>query len=330
MSTPASVSNAGVYTPQDHDAVATVKKWLAEHDKSNAWLGKKASIPNGTLSQILSAKYVSSPTKQLNQLLSVLQVEESRLSDGPLGYVDTTVHKLMRVVFDRTRKNRNFGVFSGYVGVGKTSFCKHYKTSQPMTLLVESNPNMTVGVLLDELLNLLNVPIPTGLDRKFREVVRVLSGTNYLLLVDEAERLSAHALEYLRRIRDKAEVGVCLVGTEKLTQLLKAAHGKFDQVRSRVGMWPKTVERITRNDADELARAALADALGDGGAIEDDVLDALWAYSEGSARVLIEAMIPAIKDYGIEQLGKSGAELIDKIAQKVLFMPVRSMKGGAA
>jgi DNA transposition AAA+ family ATPase len=327
MSTPALVSPAAaprgalpsVYTPQDLDQVAAIKKWLSAHGQSNAWLGKKASIPNGTLSQILSGKYVSSPTKQLNQLASVLAVEEERMSDGPEGYVDTSVHQLMRVVFDRARKHQNFGVISGYVGIGKTCFCKHYKRVAPMTLLVEANPNMTPGVFLEELLAQLNVPIPTGLDRKFREVVRVLAGTNYLIVADEAERLSSGALEYLRRIRDKAQVGVALVGTEQLHVLLKLNHGRFDQVRSRVGMWPTTIEMIERNDADELARAALADV---SGADTDEVLDALWAYSEGSARVLMEALVPAIKDYGRGQVSLTDA-LVDKIAQKVLFLAPR-------
>jgi DNA transposition AAA+ family ATPase len=62
-----------------------------------------------------------------------------------------------------------------------------------MTLLVESSPNMTPGVLLTELLEQLNNAVPPGLDRKFRELVRVLRGTNYLVIVDEAERLSSSA-----------------------------------------------------------------------------------------------------------------------------------------
>jgi DNA transposition AAA+ family ATPase len=320
---PAPRSASSVYTPQDLDQVAAIKKWLAAHEKSNAWLGKKASIPNGTLSQILSLKYVSSPTKQLNQLASVLAVETARMQDGPEGYVETSVHQLMRVVFDRARKHQNFGVVSGYVGVGKTSFCKTYRSTAPMTLLVEANPNMTPGVFLEELLAQLNAPMQVGLDRKFREVVRVLSGTNYLIVADEAEKLSSNALEYLRRIRDKAQVGVALVGSEKLTALLSVHHGQFDQVRSRVGMWPRTIERITRDDCDALARSALSDF----SELSDDVLDALWGYCEGSARVLVEVLVPALRDYSP---GKDlSAKIVDGIAQKVIFLAPRKQDGKA-
>ena len=308
-----------IYTPQDLDKVASIKAWLGVQEKSRSWIAKKASIPSGTLSQILSAKYVSSPTRQLNQILSVLEVETERLKDGTPGYIRGSVHKLMEVVCDRTRKHQNFGVVTGYVGVGKTRFAKEYRVTHPMTVLVEASPHMTPGVLLTELLEQLNNAVPPGLDRKFREVVRVLRGTNYLLIVDEAEKLSSSALEYLRRIRDMAMVGVVLSGTEKLSSMIKPQHGQFDQVRSRVGMWPKTIERITRDDADDMAREALAEA----GELTDEVLETLWRFSDGSARVLTENLVPAIRDYGMGNLPLTG-KLIATIAQKVLFMTDRA------
>lgn len=314
-------TNNSVYTQEDVAKVDRVIKWLTANEKSRAWLSKKSSIPGGTLSQILSGKYVSSPTRQLIQLESVLAVESDRLRDGSPGYVKGSVHKLMDVVCNRTRQHQNFGVVTGYVGVGKTRFCKEYRATHPMTILVEASPNMTPGVLLTELLEMLDVAIPRGLDNKFREVVRCLGGTNYLLIVDEAERVSCNAMEYLRRIRDRAQVGVVLVGTEKLTTLIKPQHGQFDQVRSRVGMWPRTVERVTRDDADDMARAALGLAT-DGVLVDvpDEVLDALWAYCDGSARVLTENLIPAIKDYGIAKGTTLTAALIQQIAERVLFM----------
>lgn len=332
MSTPATVDAAtqslpgmgkklaGIYSPQDLEKAAAVAKWLEDHGQSKAWLSKKASIPNGTLSQILSGKYVSSPTRQLNQMLAVLETEGDRLKDGTPGYVKGSVHKLLSVVCDRTRKHQNFGVITGYVGVGKSRFLEEYAKAAPMTLLIEVSPNMTPGVLMTELLQQLNNATPVGLDRKFRELVRVLKGTNFLIIADEAEKMSTGALEYLRRIRDMAQIGVVLAGTEKLTGLIKPEHGQFDQIRSRVGMWPETIKGISRDDADDMARAALAADL------SDEVLASLWEYSQGSARVLNENLVPAIKDYGMGSVPLS-AKLIETIAAKVLFMSKKSSEG---
>lgn len=304
-----------IYTEADLAQVEHICRWLEKNGKARAWLGKKTGIPGGTMSQILSGKYPSSPSKQLATCAEAIEVEEARMADGPAGYVKGSVHKLVNVVCDRTRKHANIGVVTGFVGVGKTRTLKEYCAVKSLTLLVEASPRMTPGVLLTVLLEQLGTTVPPGLDRKFREVVRVIGGTNYLVLVDEAEKLSAAALEYLRRIRDVARVGVVLVGTEKLTALIKPLHGQFDQIRSRVAMWPQTIESITRDDADDMTRAALSDT---GGDLSDDMLDALWAYCSGSARVLNESLIPAIKDYAS---GKTLTQaLVEQIASKVLFM----------
>lgn len=312
-----------VYTPNDLELVELVKTWLTEHNKPRAWLSGITRIPNGTISQILSGKYASSPSRQLGTMLSCLNVEEERLKDGTSGYIKGSVHQLLEVVYERTRKHQSFGVVTGYVGVGKTRTATEYANTTPLTVLVEASPHMTAGVLLDVLLDQLNAPAPAGLDRKFREVLKALRGTNFLIIVDEAEKVSAPALEYLRRIRDMAKVGIVLQGTEKLSALIKPQHGTFDQIRSRVQMWPKTIECISRNDADDMARAALADA----GELADEVLDALWAYGEGSARMLNENLVPAIKDYG---RGALTAALVHKIFKTVLRMDAPKVQGGKA
>lgn len=312
------------YTAQDLDKVRSIEAWFKEHEQSRSWLAKKLRVSSGTVSQVLNQKYPSAPTSHLDAMLAVLQVESERLGDGTPGYVDTTVHKMATVVCDRTRKQASFGVLVGSVGVGKTRTLKEYAKRHPQTLVVEANPGMTPGSLLIELLTQLNVLVPHGLDRKFAAVVAALKDTNYLVVADEAETMSAQALHHLRRVRDKAGVGIVFSGTEKLHQLIKPEHGQFEQIRSRVAMWPATIKTITRDDADELARAGLTDEFGELG---DDVLDALWALGAGSARVLMESLVPTVRDYAPEG-SKLTAALVEKIAEKVLFM--KRTSGGKA
>lgn len=304
-----------IYTPQDTEKCAQVQRWLEQHQQNRAWLSRKTKMPNGTLSQILNGKYTASPTRQLDLMLSVIEVEAARLADGTPGYVKGSVHKLVNVVCSRTRKERSFGVVTGFVGTGKTRTLKEYRGTHPQTLLVEASPSMTPGNLLSEILRQLNVPEPAGLDKKFRAIVDALSGTNFLIICDEADRMSSSALEYVRRIRDMALIGIVLAGTEKLRQQLNVEHGNFDQIRSRVGMWPPTIKSIHRDDADDMVRAALAEA----GDLSDEVLDTLWAYCKGSARVLMEGLVPAVRDYGLKQLPLTSKH-IEAIASKVLFM----------
>lgn len=311
------------YTQQDVDSAHRITTWLREHDLPRSWLSKKAKISSSTISQVLSGKYPSSPASFLQSMLQIIDVETERLNDGSPGYVETSVHKLVNVVCDRMRKHTNIGVVCGAVGVGKTRALKEYTKRKPQTVLVEANPKMTAGSLLIEILQQLGREIPHGLDKKFNVIVSSLKGTNFLLIVDEAERLNATALEYLRRIRDKAGVGIVLAGTEELHAMLKPTKGQFDQVRSRVSMWPKTVERISRDDADELAQESLGRDLK--AELDDDVLDALWAYAAGSARVLMESLVPALRDYAVGKMEVT-SKVVDEVASKVLFLDKRSAK----
>jgi DNA transposition AAA+ family ATPase len=320
------------YTPAELDQVRTIGAWLKEHGHSRAWLAKRTRISSTTISQVLACKYPSPPAEFLSRMVAVLRVEDERQRDGTPGYVEGSVHKLVWVVCDRTRKHGNFGVIAGAVGVGKTRSLREYTNRTPQTLMVEANPAMTPGTLLTELLEQLNCPSPPGLDRKFSALTKALEGTTYLLIADEADTMSAGALHYLRRIRDKAGVGVVLAGTTQLHRLLKPEQGQFDQIRSRVSMWPETIAAITRDDQDDMVREALREQCNaDGSPVEaaDDVLDALWAYSQGSARVLMESLMPALRDYGLGKLPLT-AGLVDAVARKVLFMRKRAAGAGAA
>jgi hypothetical protein len=313
------------YTAADLQQVQAIEDWLAANKVSKAWLARTTRLSNGTVSSVLKLKYPSPPAALLQQMMAVIQVENDRQNDGTPGYVEGSVHKLVFVVCDRTRKHRNFGVLVGNVGVGKTRTLVEYAVRKPQTVLIEANPQMTPGTLLTELLDQLHVPVPGGLDKKLQASIKALKGTNYLILADEAETMLATSLHYLRRIRDKAQVGVVFCGTSELHKLIKPLHGQFEQIRSRVSMWPQTIQGISRDDMDDMARMALADAPGE---LADEVLDALWAYSDGSARVLTESLVPALRDYGYGR-GALTAKLVHSIAKTVLFMEPRLAQGGA-
>ena len=313
-------SAPGHYTDADHAAVATVLAEQARLRKSRAWIARACRTSNSTVSQVLSGKYPSPPTELLERMLQALSVEAERLGDGTPGYVEGSVHKLVFVVCDRTRKHGNMGVIVGYPGIGKTYSLREYAKRKPATLLVESNPQMTAGNLLRDLLKQLRLPIPSGVDDKFVEVVNALSGTMHLIIVDEAHSLTANALHYVRRIRDKAGVGVVLCDSERLNGLLQPEHGQFDQIRSRVGIWPPTIESITRDDMDDLARVTLRNKDGSQIDLSDDVLDSLWAHCKGSARVLTEILGNALRDYGINQGLAITPKLIASIAKTVVSL----------
>ena len=306
------------YSEEHQEAAMQIIDWLNANAMTQSWLARLARTSPSTVSQILGGKYPTAPTRQLREMQAAIEAHDNRASIATVPFVPTSIYLMTRLVCERSRKYANFGVMVGSVGVGKTAALKQYQRENEHTVLIEANPNMTAGVMLTELLSALGAPCPNSMDKKFSAVVEALKDTTRLLLIDEAETMMPQCLHYLRRIRDKANVGIVLAGTERLMQLIKPARGQFDQIRSRVGFWPAAIQRAERADIDAIAQAALADQ----GELSSEVLDTLWHYCQGSVRMLVENLIPALRDYALAKYDIS-AEVVDQTAEKVLFLPPR-------
>ena len=307
------------YSEDNQSDTLRVIDWLNSHQKNQAWLAKVARVNAATLNQVIAGKYGAPPTRHLAKLLDAISRQDARRDIGQVPFVETSMYQLVNSVCQRASAYRNVGLVHGYVGTGKTTCLKEYARRHPSTVLIESHPQMSTGTLLQVLSNALEVvPARQTNDARFLALVDALRGTDTLLAVDEAENLQPAALDDLRRIRDLAGIGVVLVGTEELNNLIKPAHGRFNRVRSRITFWPPIVKGITRDDHDALCLAAL-DQLGES---DQAVLDRLWDYSQGSARLLVEGLLPALRDYGLRQGHSLSVGLLDQIAQKVLNISV--------
>lgn len=330
------VECAAHYADVDREMVAQVIDWLNAQNEgvtdknkrfSQSWLARLSRLDPSTINQVLRGKYPTSPRKQLKAMLDAIADHERKATAGASGmpYVTTGVYKLVRNTSERARSMNSFAVVAGFVGVGKTAAAKHYASEYGNTYLIEANPSMTASVLLNEIMAALKIGIhprygkSQTMDARFASIVEDLRNTATLLLIDEAETMSHKCLHQLRRIRDKANIGIVLLGTEKLDALIAPEHGEFDQIRSRVCMWPNVIKSINRKDADALAQAAFdAYAGGELGELSDDVLTALWGYCKGSARMLVENLIPSVRDFGLKKGEVLDASLVHDIAKQVL------------
>lgn len=319
------------YTEDDQKGVLFIHQWLADPENANAgWnqtqLGKRSNVNLGTLNQILAGKYASPPTKHLKACLEVIELHRTRQRDSVADtpYVETSVHRAIHAACKRARLYRSFAVVAAYVGTGKTRATKQYADEHSGVLVLEALPGLAAFVMLDTLVRMTNANVRKTSrasrgtkDEMFDAVVAALKGTDTLLIVDEAETLTEQSLEYIRRLRDLAGIGVVLTGTERLYPLVRDPRGQFGQISSRVLFWPPVISAITEEDAEALARAALAgDNIGD--QITAAVLDAFWQVCDGSARVLCEAIIPGVRDYGLRKGLPLTPELIFKVGTDIL------------
>ncbi|MDO8941507.1 MAG: AAA family ATPase [Methylicorpusculum sp.] len=301
------------YTPDDISQIEQIKTWLAERHYKQAALSRLARVSSSTLSQILSGSYATSPSKMLINVANAMQHADNTASDA-LAPVETSLFRLALTACQMARRYRNFAVLSAFVGTGKTFAVRHYQRTTPNTYLIEATPTMTVQSLIKLLARTVAGYEGKGsIDDKLQAVIANLQNTDSLLIVDEADTLTPHVLQTLRRVRDLANIGIVLLGTEHLTGMIRPAHGQFDQIRSRTGFWPETVKGITAEDAGALIQAAFGDE-----DVSDEVIKRLYAYSKGSARMLIEGLVTAIQQF------RNGRELtvglIDAVAKQALCL----------
>jgi len=321
------------YTESDITNVHSIVDWINDgqhhepgykNQRSQTKLSKAAKVNDSTLNTILRGKYVSSPTKFIKKMLDAIRRWDMREEEGvhDCAFVETSVYRTGIAACKRAHLYRSFAVLSAFVGTGKTRTLKYYAANNSNVVLIEATPDMNASVLVTELVQQTGAVVhktnrySAGTKaEKTAAIIQALKGTDSLLILDEAETVSTATLEYVRRISDKANIGVVLSGTEKLQPLIKDPQGRFGQISSRVCFWPPVIKGITQDDSNALATAALSDFDVE---LSEEVLDAFWQMCDGSARVLVSALIPGIKDYGLKKKKELTPELIFKVGQELL------------
>lgn len=320
------------YTEADKRAVSEIVDWINagqahapgyQHQRSQTKLAKMAKINQTTLNIIIAGKYPSAPTKWLEIAIDTIRRMGDRERDvRRTPFVETTVYQAVQAACHRAHLYKNFSVVSAFVGTGKTTAVKQYRDTHANVILVEADPDMNAGVLVNMLAELSNAVVHRSNKysrgtkaEKMRAIIAALSGTDSLLILDEAETVTTQCLEYVRRISDKAGVGVVLSGTERLKPMIKDPHGRFGQISSRVSFWPPVIQGITERDAHAITEAAFElDEID----ITDEIRNAFWQVCDGSARVLANSLIPGVRDYGLRQGKALTPELIFKVGQELL------------
>lgn len=174
-------------------------------------------------------------------------------------FIVTREHRRFVEFVDAVRKHRYIGVCYGPAGVGKTLSARRYaRWDIAETILIQWGPRdtsdakvyaalarsravfytPTVGITLRELrqdlprlISRANICIKQHVWPEGASVSRHQPNHVELIIIDEAERFSMTALEYLRDLFDRDGVGLILIGMPGIEKRLS----RYPQLFSRVG-----------------------------------------------------------------------------------------------
>ncbi|HFJ2098244.1 TPA: AAA family ATPase [Salmonella enterica] len=173
-------------------------------------------------------------------------------------------------------------VLYGAAGLGKTMTLKEYARRDDAVIFIEADPGYTARTLLEELCGRLKQNKNGNIHTLIDLCVEKLKGTGRLLIIDEAELLPYRALEVIRRLHDKAGIGVVMAGMPRLIVNLKGKRGEFAQLYSRVALALDMGNSLDREDFDQIAVDLMPEA-------EDQkIRNALYDQSKGNARRLFK------------------------------------------
>lgn len=230
-------------------SIALLQQYMQQQQLNQSQVATQLNVSTATISQYLHGKYagdVSKLDKAIEQLVE-RQIEKAK-TEVKTDFVYTSTAKKILELCNLAHVHSDIRLVIGEAGLGKTMALHHYAKQNRNVILLEIEPTYSVKVLLEELCAKLGIVVSRNNHDNMRAIIEKLKDSERLLIVDEAELLAYKSLEVLRRIHDKAGIGMVLAGLPRLRANLRGSKGEYRQLYSRVGFALDIKERLPSGD----------------------------------------------------------------------------------
>ncbi|MDO4434875.1 MAG: AAA family ATPase [Cardiobacteriaceae bacterium] len=255
-----------------------LKKYIEKHHLTQAEIAQKLGVSVAAVNQYLQNKYQGDVSKLDKAVVDMIK-REKLAKESALEFVFVKTKTAARIleIVGLAHAMNECHVVIGEAGLGKTVALKHYAENHSHVIMLEIDPTYTAKTLLKALCEKLGLRAERTNAAMLDAVVEKLKDSNRLIIVDEAELLAHQPLEILRRIHDKAGVGLVLAGMPRLRANLRGSRGEYKQLYSRVGCCLDLKDKISLEDCAQIAQSALQTS---------DFNQELYKFSKGNTRRL--------------------------------------------
>jgi len=257
-----------------------------EKKYSLAYMARAMNISSATLHLWLNNNYAGNVKKIDDAVSNFIQIEKLRNGRIRPDFVQTSIVDDVFEVAKTCHVENEIGVCCGNAGLGKTFAVKKYAIDNPDVILIEADLGYTPRVLFSEIHKKLGYDGCGTIHAMFTDIIDKLKSSGRLIIIDEAEHLPYKSLELLRRIYDKAQVGILLVGMPRLIMNLKGEKRQYAQLYSRVGIAVR-LNPLTKEDITAIISSVIPD--------NTSIYPALSEYSAGNTRVLTKLLVRAVR-----------------------------------
>jgi len=215
-----------------------LRDFLERKDISINKVAKQIGYSAAVISTYLQGKYPGDVQK-LEWAIASFLMRQEEIEAMPKELIPFCPITNADIVFQIARTchlEQEIGVLVGEAGTGKTKAAKEYSKQNPDVIFIEADLSFTTKVFFRELHKKLGMDGNGGIYDLFTDCIEKLADSNRLIIIDEAENLPYRALDMVRRLYDKANVGILLIGLPRLIANLRGKRGEFKQLYSRVGI----------------------------------------------------------------------------------------------
>lgn len=266
------------------DIITQLKDVMDAHGYSQGQVARAIGRSSATMNQYVQGKYngdIADMEERIGHFLRRVREKQNALRIDERFVSTPTASKGLEVL-SYAHLESEICVLYGAAGLGKTMILKEYARRDDTVIFIEADPGFTARTLLEELCGRLRLSKNGNIHALIEVCVEKLKGSGRLLVIDEAELLPYRALEVIRRLHDKAGIGVVMAGMPRLITNLKGKRGEYAQLFSRVALALDLGNALARQDFDQIAVDLMPEA-------EDrKISDALFEQSKGNARRLFK------------------------------------------
>ncbi|EBF8755913.1 ATPase [Salmonella enterica] len=266
------------------DIITQLKDVMDAHGYSQGQVARAIGRSSATMNQYVQGKYngdIADMEERIGHFLRRVREKQNALRIDERFVSTPTASKGLEVL-SYAHLESEICVLYGAAGLGKTMILKEYARRDSNVIFIEADPGFTARTLLEELCGRLRLNKNGNIHALIEVCVEKLKDSGRLLVIDEAELLPYRALEVIRRLHDKAGIGVVLAGMPRLIVNLKGKRGEYAQLYSRVALALDLGNALARQDFDQIAVDLMPEA-------EDrKISDALYEQSKGNARRLFK------------------------------------------
>lgn len=275
------------FVEYDEALLERVKEHIKSCEIDQKTLAQRINYSQGAISVYLQKKYTAKLTALESALRKYLDVQYStrHYTKLSLGYVGTTVAERINTVAKMCRFNGEISICYGSSGLGKTTAIKQYEEKNSGIIVIDTAEGASPKIVLKDIAEKLKITTLTNITSELSTAItKKLNGSNFLIIIDEAENIQTSVFRALRKIHDRCNFsfGLLFLGTEQLYFNLKNLRGDFVYLTNRIGMVEK-LDQLNKEDVHSLVKKAFPD-------ISEENLTYFELYTSFNARILFNTL----------------------------------------